>query len=342
MNDELNLEPYRQAWQAEKERLQAAPPRHTEEDILAMLTKKKPRSKTVPLWLASAAASVAILIGTAYMLWLRPDTNLSGLPTVAELHPTTPVSVPAEQTITTTTLSSTPLSTPTVARRQMRTSTIAQMLVAEVSNAGSPIVDSDSLMPSSLSASPTAQTGEGRAVAVTPNEQLQAFHETDIMSSIDRQKTPKNIPVQPSFNQSFVMIRNIQIGLSAGATFLPESAPRPTFGVAITTESKPKSSVCSNTQGGLSFILSQPENLVSVHYGYGLSYYPASSLALRLNVGAFLLFGDFDLGMRLSAEAAYSITDNLSFSAGYQFYMPGIVSGESRHAALISVNYIFD
>ena len=331
---------YRQAWQAEKARMQDAPPRHSEEDILAMLTKKKPRRKTVPLWLTSAAASVAILIGVAYLLWLRPDTNLSGLPTVAELHPTTSVSVPVKPAITTTTLSSTPLSTPTVARRQPQTSTIAQMLVAEISNASSPILDTSSLMPDILSVSPSARTGENRAVAATPTEQLQSFHETDIMSSIDRQKTPKDLPTKTSFSQSSVMTGHPHIGLSAGVMFLPESTSRPTFGLVITTESKSKSAVCSNTQGGLSFILSQPENLISVHYGYGLSYYPASSLALRLNVGAFLLFGDFDIGMRLSAEAAYSITDHLSLSAGYQFYMPGIVSGDSRHTALLSVNFI--
>ena len=343
MDEEFNLEIYRQAWEAENARMQNAPPRHTEEDIAAMLTKKKQPGRTLPLWLGGVAASVVVLLGVAWLLWIHPATDHNGQSPMADVRPTAPATLPEEHldpSIVSPSTSHIP-STPIV-RPRPAASSPSQLLMAEMPNPAMTITDSIQLMPDILPDSHAMRNSDIRAVVVKPNEQLLSFKQNDDFHGVEKQGSPNIESISSNKHQSFIRSINMQLALSAGATFMPGNTLRPTFGLVVTAESKSIGAICSNTQGGLSVILPQQDKQVCVNFGYGFSYLPADPLAVRINFGAFLLFGDFDFGLRLNAEAVYKITDNLMLSAGYQFYLPGIVSGDSRHAAMFSVGYIID
>ena len=351
MKEELNLEPYRQAWQTEKTRRQGAPPKHSEQDILAMLnqhTQQKRQSRSLPLWFGSAAASVAILFGVAWLLWLRPEVAVTEFPTVAELHPTSlPISIPTSVPVSQPSQSapSISLTTPPSVVRHSITSSAARMKNIVTSNTPDQPLSTDMLPEDVLDAVRTAQASEQHPASVTSNkQQLQAFQETGFIYGIDKQKTPKDMPAKVRVGESGFtpFSNNIQIGLSGGVSFSQSASAQPLVGVTLIRDTKGNGVVCANSEGALYLIFDQPQSSVSLQYGYGLSCRPTEPLTLRLNLGGYLLFSDFDLGLRLNAETAYRLSDNFTLIAGYQYYMPGIVSGDGRHAAMLSVGYIID
>lgn len=356
MNDELNLEPYRQAWKAEKERLQTSPPRHTEKDIAAMLTPHKQRSRTLPIWFGRAAASVAILVGVAWMLWLRPTSEPTDLPTIAELHPKTPISItptiPASQTATTT------LTTPPTIHPQHHTISEFQVSNAAMPNIGGSetlLVSDDNSLSIDVFNNDDAISATQPVVpptTVTPSAQpqLQAFQESSVTHNIVKQKTPKDPLVRTSpIQNTSSHFQSTQVGLSLGASFTSPKGSQALIGIGVTRDTKSNGIICANSQGALYLLFDLPpittsgDSLsVSIHYGYGLSCRPTDCVTLRLNLGGYLLFGDFDLGLRLNTEVGYCIAEHLNLNVGYQYYMPGIVSGDSRHAAILSIGYIID
>ena len=348
MNDELNLEPYRQAWKAEKERLQTSPPRHTEKDIAAMLTPHKQRSRTLPIWFGRAAASVVILIGVAWMIWLRPEAAVTEFPTVAELHPTSvPISIPTSVPSSQPSQSEPSLSLttpPSVVRHSIVPSAV-RMQSMDTPNKPDQPLSTDILPEDVLDAVRTVQASEQHPASVTSNkQQLQAFQETGFINGDNKQKTPKDMParVRVEENGFTPFSNNIQIGLSGGV-FFSQSASAQTFaGVSLIRDTKGNGVICANSEGALYLIFDQPQSSVNLQYGYGLSCRPTESLTLRLNLGGYLLFGDFDLGLRLNAEAGYRFAEHFILTTGYQYYMPGIVSGEGRHAVTLSIGYIIN
>ena len=344
MKEELDLELYRQAWKREKERLQSAPPRHTEQDIAAMLVPQKRRGRSLPLWFGSAAASVAILFGVAWLLWLRPEAAVTEFPTVAELRPSSfPTAVPVSQpSQSEPSLSLT--TPPSVVGHSIVSSAVRRQNI-ETSNMPDQPLSTDMLPEDVLDAVRAVQASEQHPASVTSNkQQLQAFQETGFINGIDKQKTPKDIPVRVRVekNGTTPFPNNKQIGLSGGVSFSQSASVQALVGVVLVRDSKGSGVVCANSEGALYLLFDQTQSSVSLQYGYGLSCRPTEPISLRLNLGGYLLFGDFDLGLRLNAEAAYRLSDNFTLTAGYQYYMPGIVSGEGRHAAMLSVGYIID
>ncbi|MBO4600062.1 MAG: hypothetical protein J5641_04925, partial [Bacteroidales bacterium] len=293
----------------------------------------------------SAAASVLILIGVAWLLWLRPAPADNPLSYTAQLRPIAPVQAPTLTPAAPPTLRQT--SSPSIHHAKpltLRPSIYPTTSPSEYPDI--PITEPTNIryaetvlsQPSDLSALRTAE-----APAARPATDIQAFQERDALSAIDPQKTAKGIShSELRTDNSLSGSKNTRIGLNVGTSFISDNTPNPLFGLSLTIETNRNSAICANTRGDLSILLSQPQNQVMLQFGYGLSYYPVNSLALRLNLGAFLLFGDFDLGLRLSTEADYHLTDRLSLSLGYQYCPPGIVSGNSRHAALFSVGCIID
>ena len=168
---------------------------------------------------------------------------------------------------------------------------------------------------------------------------------------IDKQKTPKDplVKTRRRFDQTIYDYPNIQVGLSLGATFSPVMGTQALVGIVATKDAKSDGIICANNQGALYLYFNMPSSAtgndtmsVSLQYGYGLSYRPTESFAMRLNMGGYIMFGKFDLGLRLNAEAAYRLSESLTLTAGYQYYMPGIVTGDGRHAAMLSLGYIID
>ncbi len=361
MNEELNLKPYREAWQAEKERLQAAPPRHTEQDIAAMLsrhdaknavapTQSRQRSRTLPIWLGSAAASVAILVGVAWLLWLRPTADPSGLPTLAELRTSstslrTPSILNTPSTPNNPNNSITPIALTTPPSLHSHT-----ILSIQESNdallTDTPIVPAEDTQYSMPTGQPATQpTTQGNSA----QPQLQAFQEMSITGSIEKQKTPKDPLVRTtrmSSDWTSSHPQYTQIALSGGASFTQDGKLQPLVGIGVTHDSESKSVICANNQAAIYLLGTLPSDttsrVVSVQYGYGLSCRPTDRLTLRVNLGGFIQFVDFDLGLRLNAEMGYRLSEDFILTASYQYYMPGIVSGDSRHAAILSVGYFIN
>ena len=347
MKEELDLEPYRQAWQAEKQRLQAAPPKHSEQDIAAMLTQHKRPSRTLPLWFGSAAASVAILVAVTWLLWLRPEPVATDFPTMAELHPTviSPTSN-RSQPFTTDTPVRPLVAPPSIAKptSSLLEFSMSDITVSSVSGYDTLFYNNDDVQNIVLSdVQPTAPTTPAKP-------QLQAFQETNRISNINKQKTPKDMPVRTKevIDESYALPNNMQVSLSSGVSFSQTASPQALMGVTITRDTKSNGILCANNQGSLYLLLDLPivdnDSLISVclQYGFGLSCLPTEDLTLRLNMGGYILLGDFDLGLRLNTEASYRIADHLTLTAGYQYYVPGIVSGDSRHAAILSIGYIIN
>ncbi len=360
MNEELNLEPYRQAWQAEKERLQSAPPRHTEQDIAAMLSRhdaKKAiapvppqRRRTLPIWFGSAAASVAILLGVAWFLWLRPTSGPNTLPSLAELRPQTSSQIPS--TIPTTPMIPiTPnhLNSPIT---QINLTTPPSSNISVVTD--TPIITTEDTQssiinpPTSIPADQPVAQPSINSSATQP--QLQAFQETSITHNIKKQKTPKD-PLVRTVNTRPVWTslrsQSTQIALSCGVSFAQGRNPQPLFGISVTHHDAESNGIIgANKQGAIYLRTSLPSDTasmaVSIQYGYGLNYRPSERLILRVNCGAFVQFVDFDLGLRFNAVAGYQLNDDFTLTAGYQYCMPGIVSGESCHAAILSIGYIIN
>ena len=363
MNDELNLGPYRKAWQAEKERLQSAPPQHSEQDILAMLSQhsqkkdvvpqRSQKHRSLPIWLGSAAASVAILIGVAWMLWLRPTATPTVPPTIAELRPHTPSSITQDTPIIST--APDPLTTPPSPYSHARS-----MQSRQESNKTLPIgaFDTPPLSddyPFSLDVTNTKAVASGlpdESPSVhnpSSQSQWQSFQQSDVATSINKQKSPKEPLVRTWSDHTSSQFPRTQISFSLGACFPPTTRTRPLVGVGMTMDTKSEGLICANNQGGIYLLFGMPpfsgssDSLsVILHYGYGLSCRPTDNLAIRLNLGGYLLFGKFDLGLRLNAEAGYRLTEFLTLSAGYQYIMPGIVSGEGRHTAMLSLGYVIN
>ena len=349
MKDEINLEPYRKAWQAEKARLEESAPQHTEQDILAMLAHHTPqRKKRLPLWFGSAAASVALLVGVAWLLWFRPShSTISDYPMVAELRPTETENIPnTPPSVPDLTVSSSPSLLSSPSRQTSHPSILTEMLSFDM-----PSLDNLSEIPIVLSedtqtvATLSKPFVESRAVERNPNQEpLQAFNDNTFYNSIDKQQSPKNLFNRTRRNVNLYKdhSRNTCISLSSGVSFAQENTARPLFGVEVSWETRSSSAIFANNQAAIYLLLDQPKSLVSTHYGYGLGCNLSNSLSLRLNLGAYLLFGDFDLGLRISTEADYHLTDDLRLSAGYQYYMPGIISGDGHHAAFLSLGYIIE
>ena len=357
MKEELNLEPYRQAWKAEKERLQAAPPRHSEQDIAAMLTPHKRRSRSLPLWFGSAAASVAILFGVAWLLWLRPMDSSTALPAVAELRPQSNPTLPMTQN--NPNIQSNPIDLTTPPSLHTHTHTIRsfqdpKLNLSTLDNTEAHRIISEETLPTDIYNTEVAPNGQPDAKpsvqSPTTQSQLQAFQETGITSVIDKQKTPKDplVRTRTRFGQTIYYHPNIQVGLTLGATFSPFMGKQALVGIVATRDAKNDGPICAHNQGALYLLFDMPSAAgndsmsVGLQYGYGLSYRPTDNLTMRLNIGGYIMFGNFDLGLRLNAEAGYRLNEYLTLTAAYQYYMPGIVSGEGRHAAMISLGYIID
>lgn len=368
MNDELNLEPYRKAWKAEKERQQSAPPRHSEQDIAAMLSRynatknaapiqPQQRRRTLPIWLGSAAASVAILVGVVWVLGLRPTTNPTILPTVAELRPH------SNPTLSTTQDNSNTISNPIVLTTppslHSRTHTIRsfqepQFNLPSVGNTEAHRIIDEETLPTDTYNTEVIPNGHPDAKpSVQPSttqSQLQAFRESGINSTIDKQKTPKDplVRTRTSLNQTMYYFPNLQVGLSLGATTSLATGTQAIAGIVATKDAKSNGTVCAHNQGAVYLLFDMPfatgndSMSVGLQYGYGLSCRPTDNLTMRLNMGGYIMFGNFDLGLRLNAEVSYRLSEYITLTTGYQYYMPGIVSGEGRHAAMLSVGYIID
>jgi hypothetical protein len=178
--------------------------------------------------------------------------------------------------------------------------------------------------------------------------QLQAFQEMSITGSIEKQKSPKDPLVRTTRMSSdwTSYPQYIQIALSGGASFIQDGKLQPLVGISVTHDTESKSVICANNQAALYLLGTLPSDTisraVSVQYGYGLSCRPTDRLTLRVNLGGFIQFIDFDLGLRLNAEMGYRLSEDFILTAGYQYYMPGIVSGEGRHAAILSIGYIIN
>ena len=367
MNDELNLEPYRRAWKAEKERLQSVPPRHSEQDIAAMLSRynaaenvapiqPQHHRRTLPIWIGSAAASVAILVGVAWMLWLRPTTAPTNLPTVAELRPHSNPTLPMIQNNSNNQSNPIDLTTPpSIHTHTIRSFQEPQFNIPTLGNTETHQIISEETLPKDIYHTEVIPNGQPDAKpsvqTPTTQSQLQAFQETGITSMIDKQKTPKDplVKTRRRFDQTIYDYPNIQVGLSLGATFSPVMGTQALVGIVATKDAKSDGTICAHNQGALYLHFDMPPSAsgndsmsVSLQYGYGLSYRPTDSFTMRLNMGGYIIFGKFDLGLRLNAEAAYRLSENFTLTAGYQYYMPGIVSGDDRHAALLSIGYIID
>lgn len=369
MNDELNLEPYRRAWKAEKVRQQSAPPRHSEQDIAAMLSRynatkdvapiqSQQHRRTLPIWIGSAAASVAILVGVIWMLWLRPATAPTNPPTVAELRPHSNPSLPMTQN--NSNIQSNPIDLTTPPSIHSRTRTIRsfqepQFNLPSYGNTEAYQIVNEENHPTDIlntEVIPNDQPDAKSSVqSPATQSQLQAFRETGITSMIDKQKTPKDplVSTRTKLDHPMYDFPNLQVGLSLGATTSPSIGTQALVGIVATKDAKSDGIVCANKQGALYLYFDMPSSAtdndtmsVGLQYGYGLSCRPTESFAMRLNMGGYIMFGGFDLGLRLNAEVSYRLSEFITLTAGYQYYMPGIVSGESRHAAMLSVGYIID
>ncbi len=367
MNEELNLKPYREAWQAEKERLQAAPPRHTEQDIAAMLsrynaaknvapTQSQPHRRTLPIWTGSAAASVAILVGVAWLLWLRPTSTPTTHPMVAELrshsNPTQPMAMDNSN------MQNNPidLTTPPSLHSHnhtIRSSQEPHFNMPSLGNIEAYQIINEETLPTDIYNTEVVPNGQPDARPSVQNpstqSQLQAFQETGFTNMIDKQKTPKDPLVKTGTkSDQTIYYPNIQVGLTLGATFSPFMGKQALVGIVATRDAKNDGPICAHNQGALYLLFDMPSAAgndsmsVGLQYGYGLSYRPTDNLTMRLNMGGYIMFGNFDLGLRLNAEAGYRLNEYLTLTAAYQYYMPGIVSGEGRHAAMISLGYIID
>ena len=368
MKDELNLEPYRKAWRAEKERLQSAPPRHSEQDIAAMLSRlnkeetvapimSQQHRRTLLIWIGSAAASVAILVGMVWMLWLCPTSTHTTHPMVAELRPHSNTTQPMARD--NSNMQSNPIDLTTPPSVHPHTHTIqvfqeSQVTLPILGNIETHQIISDNSFPADeykteaiLSSQPDAKPSVQPS---TTQSQLQAFRETGVTSMIDKQKTPKDplVRTRTRLDQSISNFPNLQVALSLGATTSPATGTQALVGVVATKDAKNDGTICAHNQGALYLLFDMPSAAgndsmsVSLQYGYGLSYRPTDNLAMRLNMGGYIMFGEFDLGLRLNAEVSYRLSEFITLTAGYQYYMPGIVSGEGRHAAMLSLGYIID
>ena len=366
MTDELNLEPYRKAWKAEKKRLETAPPLHTEQDILSMLSQySQPNEaapqrhqyhrRTLPLWLGSVAASIAILIGVVWMLWFRP-TAPTVPPAIAELRPHTTTAmtqntqVPTLIPETSISLTTPPLPHPPARSRQDIQETTRSLPAGAfdpqpLSNDYSiPMEGNSTKVISSCLADAKPQVQKSSS-----QSQWQSFQESYIADGTNKQKALKEPLVRTWYDNMSFQFPRTQVALLLGANISPVLGTQALGGVGITLDSKKDGVVCANNQGALHLLFDIPsltsgsDSLsIGLQYGYGLSYRPIDNLAIRLNLGAYLLFGNFDLGLRLNAEAGYRLNEYLILAAAYQYYMPGIVSGEGRHSAIISIGYIID
>ena len=367
MNDELNLEPYRKAWDEEQERLQSAPPRHSEQDIAAMLsrydTEKKvvpirsqQHRRTLPVWIGSAAASVAILVGVAWMLWLRPTAAPTEPPMVAELRPHSNPTRPMPQV--NSNIQSNPIALTTPPSLHSHTHTIQssyepQFNLPAFGNTEAHQIISEESFPTDTYNTEVIPSGQPEAKPSVQNpttqSQLQAFQETGITSMLDKQKTPKDplVRSRTGLNETYYS-SNLQIGLSFGAAYSPILGTQALAGLVATRDAKNHGTICDHNQGAIFLFFDMPSAAgndsmsVSLQYGYGLSCRPTDNLTMRFNMGGYIMFGQFDLGLRLNAEATYRLSESLALTAGYQYYLPGIVSGEGRHAAMLSVGYIID
>lgn len=367
-DEEFNLDEYRKAWQAESRRLEASAPRHSEEDILAMLQRhNKPSASSrrpVYLWVGRAAAGVALLIGIAWLLLrqsqptLSPDNSMAQLPqepaTIVTppdtLTPSTPI-VPPTLTSHSSTLSAS-LHTPVTPNRPtsaLLAKTIASTMVDE------PVIASERIADTQPSVAPTINPTLATAKANTIDPDMQAFHGQKQGDIIDHSSTWKSQPDNRArrhagSNISWRSSRSFassELSLSLGTSIespnstLTSNPLLPAVSLSFSLYSKTEGRICAFSQFGATTLFDQNTNYFQLHFSYGLAYRPVESLTLGLNMGAYLMTSPFDLGLLFNAQASYRIAENFSLGLSYRYCTTGIFY-ESRQMAFATISYLFE
>lgn len=367
-DEEFNLDVYRKAWQAESRRLETSSPRHSEEDILAMLQRHNKPSvssrRQVYLWVGRAAASVALLIGIAWLLLrqsqptLSPDTSVAQLPqepaTIVTPSDTLTLSTPvAPQTLTShsSTLSAslhTPV-TPNRAASTLLAKAVIPTMVAEPVIAGERIADTQP------SAAPTTNPTLTTSEAKTSDPEMQAFHGQKEGDLIDHSSTWRTQPdgrtrehtssnVTWGLSQSFA---KSELTLSFGTSIespnstMTSNPLLPAASLSFSLYSKTGGRISAFSQFGATALSDQTTTFFQLHFGYGLAFRPVESLTFGLNMGAYLMVPSFDLGLLFNAQASYRIADNFSVGLSYRYCTTGIFY-ESRQMAFATISYLFD
>lgn len=369
MEDEkYNLDEYRKAWQAESRRLEASAPRHSEEDILAMLQRhNKPSASSrrpVYLWVGRAAASVVLLIGIAWLLLRQPQPTLSPDTSVAQLPQEPATIVTPAGTLTPSTLVAPPTLTShssslaaslhaPVTPHRPASAFLAEAIVPTL--VADPVIASEPIADTQPSSAPTTTPARTTPEAKTSTPDMQAFQRQGKGDLIDNSSTWKMKPdnrtrEHTGSNISWRSSRSFassELSLSLGTSIespnstLTSNPLLPAVSLSFSLYSKTEGRICAFSQFGATTLFDQNTNYFQLHFGYGLAFRPTESLMFGLNMGAYLMTSPFDLGLLFNAQAGYRIADNFSVGLSYRYCTTGIFY-ESRQMAFATISYLFE
>lgn len=363
-DEEFNLDKYRKAWQAESRRLEAAPPRHSEEEILAMLQRhNKPVAssrRTLYLWVGRAAASVVLLVGIAWLLLrqsepaLAPDSSVARLPQEPSAVVTPSDTVTPSSIVTPQTLTSHPSTLSASLRASLSHNRPFSTLFAETTLPAigtEAVIAGDDIADIQLSQTEASKP----APATSESKDMQAFHGQKEGDLIDHSSTWRTQPEGHALEQTNTYVSwggsrsfaSSELTLSFGTsiesnTSAPASNPLiPAASLSFSLYSKTESRVCAFSKFGVTGLFDQSVPWVQLHFGYGLVFRPSESLTFGLNMGAYLMVYPFDLGLLFNAQASYRIADNFSLGLSYRYCTTGIVY-DSRQMAFATISYLID
>ena len=363
-DEEFNLDEYRKAWQAESRRLEAAPPRHSEEEILAMLQRhNKPAAssrRTLYLWMGRAAASVVLLIGIAWLLLrqsepaLAPDSSVASLPQEPAAIVTPSDTVTPSSIVTPQTLTSHPSTLSASLRTSLSHNRPSSTLLAKTTL---PVIGTESVIIGDDIADTQLSTAEASkpALATSESKDMHAFHGQKEGDLIDHSSTWKTQPDGRAHKQTNTYISwggsrsfaSSELTLSLGTSIesststLASNPLIPAASLSFSLYSKTESRICAFSKFGVTGLFYQPVPWVQLHFGYGLAFRPSESLTFGLNMGAYLMVNPLDLGLLFNAQASYRIADNFTLGLSYRYCTTGIVY-DSRQMAFATISYLID
>lgn len=320
-DNELNLEIYRQAWQRESRRLEASAPTHTEEEILAILERgnKKQEHKRLPLWIASAAASILLLIGALMLLTDRDNTpaDLPGRYATQEQpgtkHPTQPTTDSQTQT-------DGELVQPDAERLPLPGAELLMPPMANNQTLPATIILADTVTDIQQERSMTTPP----AIHVAPSSpEKQAFDPSNQDKAIDKKVMDSWLQEQmdeygtgsseynPLTGHSTV---SLLVGYDWGKT--------PVVGGELRIEYLAHGNLSTNRLMTITYDGKNTESAVLISYSGGLSYHPAEPLTINMNMGAYLGFEEFEAGLLADLAASWNLTKHLAVGAGYRRLIP--------------------
>ena len=336
-NDELDMNKYRQAWQAESRRLEFSAPHHTEEEIWAIVQQgSKQKRKTAPVWFgAVAAAGILLLMGALWLLTSRQETDTQ----IPEQY----AHASSEETVSPTlpsALDATPATHPQVTMpmtniapwQKPENTPIQPTLTASIPTPQEPFTPQP--MPADEANQKT--TPPSTNPQYTPEQQ--AFGE----QKEDRRTKVKDNWLNGDEEEHLTLedlgynsrTGNRSLSLIAGYDF----GRSPLAGADLRIELPSRSKVCIGQLISFTYgTNSEDQPVALLLYAGGMSYYPNDQLGVSLNLGAYAGGRETDLGLAADLETTWKLSRHLTAGAGCRYLISFI---DDNHGIIyLSIGY---